>query len=82
MKKSKNSNWILIGAFMFFLVSAGFTTTANANQEVSSSGLCWVCGAYGCTFQAGDQYGRVDCFGGNPCYLIGAVCGGPGGDPE
>lgn len=84
MEKSKNNNWLLIGALVFFLVSAGFTTTTNVNQQVSSNGgLCWVCGALGCTFQAGTQYGRTMCLDGNPCFLIGDLCGGPddGGGP-
>ena len=83
MRKSKNSSLLLIGALMFFLASAGFTTTTNINQkeikqEVSSDfNLCWLCGAFGCTLQINPQFGRESCEGTNPCLLSGAVCGGP-----
>lgn len=70
MEKIKN-NWLLIGALMFFLTSAGFTT-ANSLNSTFLEPECYICGSSSCYEASGDQIGETDCTDvGGECELVG-----------
>lgn len=75
MEKIKN-NWLLIGALMFFLTSAGFTTISNEQNNNTSVEGCYVCSALGCWQTEGSIPGSdicvpIDVY---DCMLMGTIC--------
>jgi len=69
--KKQHSNWLLIGALMFFLTAAGFTANQN---EITNDFDCNVCTAVGCAEVAEDQIGKTSCDDDDGCTLSGFLC--------
>lgn len=82
METSKNSNWLLIGALLFFLVSAGFTTINKSMASSPSNIGCWICDAIDtCKLAANNQIGQEDCQDFAGCSTWGPYCEPEDDDP-